>query len=196
MKNIFIIFYLLLLCSCQIISHQNTIHSTRLENISNKDSSSDIQILQKFTWSFTSDSNSVPILVNFSNQDLYLYSGCNQISKRIEIHHNHLKSKGQQIQTLMGCGLLQAQEELATRIFNDSKLEIHSNKINQKNLKVVLKDGSSYTFLGITLIPDLKNYHSELLKNLHGNKSQTMAHIHYYSTSSLIECRFLAVVIA
>ncbi len=120
--------------------------------------------MQKFTWSFTSDSNSVPILVNFSNQDLYLYSGCNQISKRIEIHHNHLKSKGQQIQTLMGCGLLQAQEELATRIFNDSKLEIHSNKINQKKLKVVLKDGSSYTFLGITLIPDLKNYNSELLK--------------------------------
>lgn len=122
------------------------------------------EILQQHTWTYTPPNNTVPILVNISTQGTYIYSGCNQISKQHELNGNHLQSKSIQLQTLMGCGHLQDQENLASKIFSDAHLTILNTENQSKQLKVTLKDGTSYNFQPIPYIADLKNYDAELLK--------------------------------
>ena len=122
------------------------------------------EILQQHTWTYTPSNSAVPILVNLSNQALHIYSGCNQISKVYELNNNHLQSKSVQIQTLMDCGHLQDQENLASKIFSDTHLTILNTEQQTKQLKVTLKDGSNYNFQPIPYIVDLTNYDAELLK--------------------------------
>lgn len=120
--------------------------------------------LTQHTWSYTPPNSSVPILVNISTQGTDIYSGCNQISKAHVLDGNHLQSKGTQIQTLMGCGTLESQENLATQIFTDAHLNIQTHAKDQKKLNVSLKNGTIYTFQALPYISDLKNYDAELLK--------------------------------
>lgn len=122
------------------------------------------EILQQHTWTYTPPNSTVPILVNISTQGTYIYSGCNQISKQHELNGNHLQAKSVQIQTLMGCGHLQDQENLASKIFSDAHLTILNTENQSKQLKVTLKDGTSYNFQPIPYIADLKNYDAKLLK--------------------------------
>lgn len=122
------------------------------------------EILQQHTWTYTPPNSPVPILANISSQSIHIYSGCNQISKKHRLNGQHIQSNSLQHQTLMGCGNLQAQENLASKIFSDADLVI-SNPENQiKQLKVTLKDETNYTFQSIPYISDLKNYDAELLK--------------------------------
>ena len=122
------------------------------------------EILQQHTWTYTPPNSTVPILVNISTQGADIYSGCNQISKQHELNGNLLQSKSIQLQTLMGCGHLQDQENLASKIFSDAHLTILNTENQSKQLKVTLKDSTSYNFQPIPYIADLKNYDAELLK--------------------------------
>ena len=120
--------------------------------------------LTQHTWSYTPPNSSMPILVNISTQGTQIYSGCNQISKAHVLDGNHLQSKGTQIQTLMGCGTLESQENLATQIFTDAHLDIQTHAKDQKKLNVSLKNGAIYTFQALPYISDLSYYDAELLK--------------------------------
>ena len=124
---------------------------------------SDLELLNQYTWTYTPPNSTVPILVNISPQGTYIYSGCNQISKQHELNGNHLQAKSVQIQTLMGCGDLQNQENLASKFFNDAYLTIFTTEQQTKQLKVTLKDATNYNFQAIPYISDLKNYDAELL---------------------------------
>ena len=138
---------------------------------------SDLDVLNQHTWTYTPPNSTVPILVNISPQGTYIYSGCNQISKQHELNGNHLQAKSVQIQTLMGCGDLQDQENLASKIFSDAHLAILNTELQNKQLKVTLKDGTNYNFQAIPYIYDLKNYDAELLKKFTWQQiSEEMSH--------------------
>lgn len=122
------------------------------------------EILQQHTWSYTPPNSSVPILINLSNQNASIYSGCNQISKPIQLIANHIKTNGAHIQTVIGCSTLETQENFATQLFNDTHLDIQTNANDQIKLNIFLKNGVTYTFQALPYISDLKNYDAELLK--------------------------------
>ncbi|RYL25205.1 META domain-containing protein [Acinetobacter piscicola] len=120
--------------------------------------------LTQYTWGYTPPNSSVPILVNISTQGTQIYSGCNQISKMHVLNGKHLKANPVQVQTLMGCGALEYQEQLATQIFTDAHLDIQTHAKDQKKLNVSLKNGAIYTFQALPSISDLPHYDAELLK--------------------------------
>lgn len=144
-------------CQNTMIQHQSAMtHATLAQQINDT--------LQRYTWSYTSPHRRKPILVNISDQGTQIYGGCNQISKAHVLNGNHLKANPIQVQTLMGCGTLQHQEELASQIFTDANLAIQTTLNGQKQLKVSLKNGAVYNFQAIPAISDLKNYDNEILK--------------------------------
>lgn len=183
--HIFLFFSAILsISACQNITSEN--QSVPLAVLSSHQLS---EILQEYTWSYTPPNSSVPILVNFSNQNASIYSGCNEISKPIQRIANHIKTNGAHIQTVIGCSTLETQEKFATQLFNDAQLEIPISTDRQKQLNIILSNGERYIFHAIPYISDLKNYDIEILKKF---TWEQLTEDHLPNTSQILKINFTA----
>ncbi|MFU8927351.1 DUF4377 domain-containing protein [Acinetobacter puyangensis] len=141
------------LTACQ--SNQSTTTSSQKEAIHVKQHLQ--QTLQGYTWSYQPQQNIPPIVLNFQDNRMSIYSGCNRMGTDFSLNQNTLKT-GNVISTKMACEPERMkQEQFAASLFQNRELALNLNTANpdQPLLTVRGADGQQYQFVG-TATPETK----------------------------------------
>nr|WP_174505434.1 META domain-containing protein [Acinetobacter sp. Marseille-Q1620] len=116
-----------------------------------------IGILENYTWIYTSRKTKIPILVNFKNGNMTMYSGCNFMRQEYKISAQQIIPINYLISTTMQCNdELTRQESFINSIARTPllfKIEVIDHE--KKYLHLKMPDGKNHIFQATNKMNDL-----------------------------------------
>lgn len=105
------------------------------------------EILQQHTWSYTPPNSDTPIQINFNNDDIIVYSGCNLMSQKYKTKDNQIMLFDHLLSSTKGCGELTKQEIFSYGLFlQPASFTLEKNPTAETVLKLESNDHKIYTF--------------------------------------------------
>lgn len=122
------------------------------------------EILQQHTWTYTPPNSEIPIQINFNNESIAIYSGCNLMSRKYKTQDHQIMLFDYLLSSTKACGELEKQESLTYGLFlQPHSFTLEQNPKNEMVLKLEHSNHQHYIFKAKPKKEDLEQSDLEVL---------------------------------